>query len=77
MLRRELRMKGVDTAVIEKAFEELGETFNERSLLAAVAERRAGHLQTLDPLTKKRRLYEYLLRRGFRRDQVREIIEKY
>ncbi len=77
VLRKELRMKGVASPLIDRALRELEGFFDERSLLESVAERRARHLAGLDPATRKRRLYDYLIRRGFRRDEVREIIEKH
>jgi SOS response regulatory protein OraA/RecX len=77
MLRKELMMKGVAPVLIDRAFEELGDLFDERALLESVAERRVRQLGGLDAITRKRRLYDYLLRRGFRRDYVREIIERH
>ena len=38
---------------------------------------RAEKLKNLDPISKRRRLSNYLLRRGFPIDEVREITQKY
>ncbi len=77
LLRRELRIKGIAPPTIEKALEESKEFYDEGELLVQVAERRAEKLKNLDPISKRRRLSNYLLRRGFPIDEVREITQKY
>lgn len=77
LLRKELRMKGIAPEIIEKALEEFKNSYDESELLAQVAERRAKKMVKLDPISKKRRLFNYLLRRGFPLDEVRRVIKKY
>lgn len=77
LLRKELRTKGVAAAVVEKALEEFKESYDETELLSRVAEGRAQKLTHLDRRARQRRLFNYLLRRGFPIDEVRSITRKY
>jgi regulatory protein len=77
LLRRELRMKGVAPPTIEKALEEFKEKNDESRLLIEVAERRAKKLKGLDSVSRRRRLFNYLLRRGFPMDEVRKVTQRY
>lgn len=70
-------MKGIAPEIIEKAIEEFKNSYDESELLAQVAEKRAKKMVKLDPISKKRRLFNYLLRRGFPLDEVRRVIKKY
>jgi regulatory protein len=77
LLRKELRTKGVAADVIEKALEEFKEAYDEIELLSRLAESRARKLTHLDRRTRQRRLFNYLLRRGFPIDEVRSITRRY
>lgn len=77
LLRQELRMKGIASQIIERVLDEFKESYNEEELLVQVAEKRAKKLKNLDPISRKRRLFNYLLRRGFLVDEVRKVIKRY
>jgi len=63
-IRQELRQKGIDKAVIET---EIGrvEGYSEAEAVLELAKERLGKLKTIEPIRAKRRVYEFLLRRGF------------
>jgi len=77
LLDRELRMKGVAPQIIEKALREFKERYEESRLLVEVAERRARKMKGLDSASRRRRLFYYLLRRGFPIDEVRKVTQRY
>lgn len=74
----ELLKRGVDRGTAENAVavalaeEEVTET----DLLHAVAQRRASSLGRLDPATARRRLYAYLIRRGFMGNEVQVAVDR-
>jgi len=71
-LRYELRQKGVDQGVIDKAVQEV----DELSGAMRVAERVVHRYATLDRETFWRRLYGYLRRRGFAYSTIRQVVEE-
>ncbi len=71
-LRQELRQKGIDRPQIDAAVEDLDE---EEGALEA-ARPRAARLAALPPEEFRRKLSEFLLRRGFAYDVVRETVSR-
>ena len=71
LLRRELRSKGVSVVDAAAAVEE----HDDREAALAAARRRVRSLGDLDPAVRTRRLRDYLLRRGFASEAVREAME--
>ncbi|WP_376791954.1 regulatory protein RecX [Thermoflexus sp.] len=71
-LQAELRRKGIPPAIIQEVLQETSP--DERSLALRLARDRARRLRGLDPLTFRRRLAGYLIRRGFDGELVREIL---
>lgn len=73
---QELRRKGVASDVAERALEELGEAegIDPGNSIRRVAEKKWKSLGKLDAFTRRRRLYAFLARRGFRPDEIRDAI---
>lgn len=71
-LRHELRCKGVGEDAINKAIEEV----DEKEGAYQIAQTRALHLAHVDRDTFRRRLGNFLRRRGFSYDIVRETVER-
>ncbi|WP_322798649.1 regulatory protein RecX [Thermoflexus sp.] len=71
-LQAELRRKGISPAIIQEVLREA--SLDEHSLALRLARERARRLQGLGPLTFRRRLTGYLLRRGFDGELVKEIL---
>ena len=64
-LFQELKLKGIDKRIIESNLAEVKESYNEDQAARELAQRRLASLKDLDPQTARRRIYGYLLRRGF------------
>lgn len=75
-MEMELKIKGVDEGTILRAFNEFSE-FKEQDLIRELAEHKLRILRGItDKEVKKRRLYGYLVRRGFRYSQIRDVISQ-
>ncbi len=68
-LRQELSEKGVPRALVDQAMAEVD--FTDAAYRALM--RRARHLQGQDRREVKRRVYDFLARRGFAADTIREV----
>jgi regulatory protein len=64
-LKQELKLKGITDRVIEDNLKGAREFYSEPDTVRELAAKRAARLKGLDPKTAKRRIYGYLLRRGF------------
>lgn len=73
---RELIAKGVDSAIIEQAMSLEYDVRDEASRIEEILKKRLERLKGLEPNVIKRKLYQYLIRRGFESDLVSEIIGK-
>lgn len=76
LLKHQLKAKGVDDSVIDSALEEKGKAYNEYELALEMAKERFARLQKLDRRKATKRVYDFLLRRGFKYDTVRRIVEE-
>lgn len=71
----ELKKKGVAEAKIEEALKQYPET-TEKEIAGELAQLRWEKLQKLTPEKRKKRLYDYLLGRGFGFELARELVTK-
>lgn len=69
-IRQELGLKGISKEIIESGLQELEGTYSEAQTAEELAKRRFASLKDIDPRAAKRRIYAYLLRRGFSPDAV-------
>lgn len=74
-LRQELRLRGLDGEVIEATLAGLDDVDGALQAARARAERQAS-LAAADPQTFRRRLSDFLLRRGFDYEVVREAVDR-
>lgn len=76
-IRSELLRKGVAGDVADEAIDATleAEDVDERALIERVAAKKLRSLAKFDPLTRRRRLYAFLARRGFGVDDIRRVIE--
>jgi len=77
LLRRELLQKGVAEKDIEKAIEEAYREKSEREIAREVAQKRKRSLSYVEETKAKKRLADFMLRRGFQWDVVKDIIENW
>jgi len=75
-LRQELYRKGVDKSIIEDALSEAFDDSKENDMALDLAKRKVKSYGDSEPAVVKRKLQGFLLRRGFRYETVREVIEK-
>jgi regulatory protein len=76
-IRSELARKGVARDVADEAIEETlaAEDVDERAIIERVAAKKLRSLAKLDPITRRRRLYAFLARRGFSVDDIRRVVD--
>ncbi len=73
LLAQELRLKGVDREVIREAIAEAG--VDEQAAARQLAEAKLPRYRQLDPQVRWRRLGAYLMRKGFRYETVRAVLQ--
>ncbi len=75
-IQQELRRRGVDAAIIEAALaEELDVDHVLENARKQAAKRWTQLQREADPYKRRRKLQDYLMRRGFRHDTIRSVIE--
>jgi len=77
-IAQELAKRGVDRAVSSEAIAEVFEDENvdEEASLERVARKKLRTLTKLDDVTRQRRLFAFLARRGYASDDVQRIVRK-
>ncbi|MDZ7262353.1 MAG: RecX family transcriptional regulator [candidate division KSB1 bacterium] len=75
LLRRELKLKGIPDELIEKAIVEAYLEKSQREVAQELAEKRSQQYKNLDPQKARKRIADFLLRRGFDWEVVSEVIE--
>ena len=73
---QELKMKGINQDIIDQALATLDESYSPESVALELAERRWQRLSNIDPLNKKKRVMDFLIRRGFEVDIVIKVLKK-
>ena len=76
VLRHELKSKGLSDAIIEATLMKKAEDYDEYEVAFSMAGERFEQLKKLDRKKALKRLYDFLLRRGFKYETVRKIVEK-
>lgn len=72
----ELRLKGIDKVIIQKHIAELKREYLEDEIIAKIAQEKFSRLKEIEPKKAKRRVFGYLVRRGFSTGTVIEVINK-
>jgi regulatory protein len=75
-LSQELKLKGIDKQIIDGNLRQALDSYNETRTVRELAESRFSRLKNLDPQTAKRRVYGYLLRRGFSPEAIIETLDQ-
>jgi len=76
-LKRELKQKGVATELIEQTIEKVYEEKDQLTVAMELAEQRKTRFKNLDEIKAKKRVSDFLLRRGFSWDIVSQILENW
>ncbi|MFA4992558.1 MAG: regulatory protein RecX [Candidatus Omnitrophota bacterium] len=75
-IKQELMQKGLDKQVIEEAFVQAKEDYDEAGIVKQLAEQRLAKLKNIEPLKARARVYAYLMRRGFSPDLISNVLRK-
>ena len=75
-IRRELKQKGISDEIISQETPLALEEYDEISAAAALARHRMEKYKGIDKLKAKRRVYEYLIRRGFDFGTVTRVVNQ-
>lgn len=75
-IKEELKVKGIDKQIIEEKISEVKENYSEEAVVEQLARMRLGKLKGIQALAVRRRVYAYLIRRGFSPEAVTEVINQ-
>jgi len=75
LIVRELRAKGIGEDTIESAFAEYRDLFDESELAGPLARRKISGLKGLEPEKAKKKLFDFLNRRGFSYNTIWKVIK--
>ena len=73
---QEHKAKGIDKEIIEQAVGEFEGSYNPEKAALGLGQRRWQRLTTIDPQKKKKRVLDFLIRRGFEEDVAMKVINK-
>jgi len=73
---QELKLKGIDQELIDQAMAEINENYSPEAIALDLAQRRWQRLPDIDVQKKKKRVLDFLLRRGFEVDLAIRVVRK-
>ncbi len=76
-LKAELSIKGINKTIIDTQLNEIKKSYSEEDIVAGIARDRLNKLEDIDPQKAKRRVYAYLLRRGFSPEVVIDAVSQF
>ncbi len=76
VIRQKLFQKGISKNTADKVIEELYTADKEDELIADVYNKYAKKVEGMDKYQKRRKLYEYLVRKGFDNDSINEFLNE-
>ncbi len=74
VLKHELQHKGIEAGVIEAALKHKADNYDEYKIALSMAEERFRIFSNIDRRKALKRVYDFLLRRGFKYDTVQKIL---
>ncbi len=75
-LKAELSIKGINKTIIDSQINEIKKDYPEEDIVGGIAKDRLNKLKGIDPQKAKRRVYAYLLRRGFSPEVVIDVLNR-
>jgi regulatory protein len=75
-IEEELKLKGVNRELIDSAVSEIKKDYSESGIIRDIAQERLGRLKGIEPYQAKRKVYAYLLRRGFIPETIMDILNQ-
>jgi len=76
-VKQELKLKGVDKEIVESLVNEITKDYSEADKVLEITEARLDRLKGIEPRIAKRRIYAYLLRRGFSHEVIMDVVSKF
>ena len=76
VLKHELKHKGVEAGVIEAALKHKADNYDEHAIAFSMAEERFRIFSNIDRRKALKRVYDFMLRRGFKYDTVQRILSE-
>ena len=73
-IKEELALKGIDKEIIKSELEELKKNYPEDKIVSKLAQERLSKLHGIEPRSAQRRVYAYLIRRGFSPEIVIDVV---
>ncbi|MBI2085776.1 RecX family transcriptional regulator [Candidatus Daviesbacteria bacterium] len=75
-IKAELFQKGIDKEIIEEVTRVESQEFNEEELAKQALEKKMRFWKNLDPLEFKKKAFEFLMRKGFEYEIIKQVIDK-
>lgn len=76
VIRQELFQKGISREIIEKVYSEQGTVDSELETAEKLLEKKLRIWKDLEPQKFKQKAYDFLMRRGFEYEVVKDVVEK-
>ena len=76
VLKRELTQKGIEGDIIEEVFNQSFDESQQSEIALDMARRKSRSYRNDDPISARRKLQGYLIRRGFDFETVRNVVDK-
>lgn len=76
VLKYELKEKGINDSIIEATLNTKAEKYDEYAAAFNMAKERFARFRKLDRQKAMKRVYDFLMRRGFKYDTIRRIVEE-
>ncbi|MCX7661665.1 MAG: RecX family transcriptional regulator [Candidatus Omnitrophica bacterium] len=76
-IKHELKQKGIETKIIEKEIERIKEEYPEDKIISEIIKDRLKRIKNLNPKKLKTKLFGYLVRRGFKIENVQDLLNQY
>lgn len=74
-IRLELRQKGIDEEIIVKELSAAFDGLDQEEVVTELASRRAVRYRAEDPIKRKKKVFDFLARRGFSLDMIKKAIK--
>ena len=73
-IKEELRIKGIDNNIIDSNINQIKRNYSEEEVVSRIAADKLCKLKGIEPQKAKRRIFSYLLRRGFSPDIINDTL---
>jgi len=76
-IRFELKQKGIDDDVLEEELSLGFINFSEEDVVCQITRKQTLKFQNIEPVKRKKRIYDYLIRRGFKNQIIMKVLNRY